>query len=150
MRTKKAVVVPTSKHYNQQRMIELWSKGKSIADIAKDQDCSTIWARRVLSTKAPEQYKAGLEVRHAAQAGETSTALAGPVRKVLARKVGNGKINGMSELNIREAVEIIARSVASAAFSDAQLVPQPTTRTEMFANISKGVREGVKRIGFHT
>lgn len=143
MKNKKAVEV---KHYNQQRMVELWSKGKSVQEIAEDQNCSTIWARRVLATKAPEQYKAGLEARHVAQA--SSTALAGPVAHAVARKGANG---GSKDFNIAQAVEIIARSVASAAFSDAQLVHQPTTRTQMFENISKGVRAGVKRlgIGFH-
>lgn len=125
-------------HYNQQRMIELWSKGKSIQAIAQDQKCSTIWARRVLAKKAPEQYRLGLEARH------TTAALAGPVAVV--KRAGRSK-----DFNIGQAVEIIARAVASAAFSDAQLVPQPTTRTQMFENISKGVRAGVRSlgIGFH-
>lgn len=141
MKNKKAVTPAKSQHYNQQRMIELWNKGKSVAEIAEDQNCSTIWARRVLALKAPEAYKAGLEARHT-----QSLALAGPSAKAVVRKGANGMGR---DFNLSEAVEVIARAVASAAFSDAQLVPQPTTRTEMFANISKGVREGVKKIGFH-
>lgn len=142
MKTQKAVTAVAAatksspSHYNQQRMIELWGKGKSIRAIAQDQKCSTIWARRVLAKKAPEQYRLGLEARH------TTAALAGPVVKSAGRS---------KDFNIGQAVEIIARAVASAAFSDAQLVPQPTTRTQMFENISKGVRAGVRSlgIGFH-
>ncbi|MGH3631558.1 MAG: hypothetical protein ACRDRL_29475 [Sciscionella sp.] len=126
-------------HYDQNRMIALWGQGKSVTDIAQDQGCSPVYARRVLSTKAPDVYKAGLELRHTAtQAGLAVQ----PAAKV---SQGNGK-------GIAEAISVIARAVAQATFSDAQLVPQPTTREEMFANISKGVRAGVKKlgIGFHS
>jgi hypothetical protein len=130
-------VVSKPEHYDQQRMINLWSQGKSIMDIAQDQGCSPVYARRVLSTKAPAEYKAGLETRH------TETAVVPSQRAVV--EVGN-------TATIAQAVDVIARAVAAATFSGAQLVPQPTTREEMFNNISKGVRAGVKKlgIGFHS
>lgn len=131
----------TKKHYDQTRMITLWNKGKSVEQIAADQNCSPIWARRVLATKAPDQYKAGLETRHAAS---TSTALV-PAVKVAITKSSKGAI-GRSEV-----VETIARAVAGACFAGAQYVPQPTTREEMFNNIKDGLEVGFKKagIGFH-
>lgn len=144
MKTKRknatATVVAASKpgHYNQQKMINLWEQGKSVAEIAKAEGCSDVYARRVLSTKAPAQYKAGLEARHTASG-------AAP-----AKANGNGKAgNGNGHLSTEAAVKLIARSVAGAVFSDAQLVPAPTTRTEMFNNITKGVKAAVRQIGFH-
>lgn len=125
--------------FNQQKMITLWNKGKSIAEIAKSLDASEVWTRRVLSTKAPADYKRGLEARH------TNT----PSNRVSAPVAGRSKArtNQLDE-GSSALVETIARAVASAAFSNAQLVPQPTTRTEMFENISNGVREGIKKSGF--
>jgi hypothetical protein len=64
-KAKKALTVSKgdAKHYNQQRMIELWEKGKSIREIAEDQKCSRVYAHRVLTTKAPDLYKKGQESR---------------------------------------------------------------------------------------
>lgn len=141
-----ASAVSTTKHFNQNRMIELWGKGKSIQEIAQDQGCSPVYARRVLSTKAPEAYNAGLAARH--------TDKPEPAKTAVVKTNGNGGavVRGESSLDLNAAIETIARSVASATFSEAQLVPQPITRQEMFNNISKGVRAGIKKmgIGFHS
>lgn len=128
-------------HFNQQKMIDLWNKGKSVTEIAKQLDASPVWTRRVLATKAPQDYKRGLEARHA----ETPRNRASIVTASVA---GGSKAQTVDSV----LVETIARAVASAAFSNAQLVPQPTTRTEMFENISNGVREGIKKsgMGFHS
>jgi hypothetical protein len=56
-----------------------------------------------------------------------------------------------AELTSGEAIAVLARSVAHAAFGDALLTPQPQNRNEMFERVQKGVKEGIKKlgIGFH-
>lgn len=56
-----------------------------------------------------------------------------------------------TELTSGEAITVLARAVAHAAYGDATLTPQPISREEMFERVQKGVKEGVKKlgIGFH-
>lgn len=127
-------------HYNQDKMIKLWKQGDSIREIAKACGASEVWTRRVISTKAPEAYKEGLDARHS-ESGSSPQVASGKQMRV--------KANGGS-LSTKQVVEIMARAVAHAAFRDAKLVAEPRTRTEMFSDISKGVNEGFKKIGFHS
>lgn len=56
-----------------------------------------------------------------------------------------------SGVTVSAAIDAITKTVATALFGDAQLAPQPMTRTEMFDKLHSGVEEGVKKagIGFH-
>jgi hypothetical protein len=144
-RKKAAVVVAAPvrgavAHYNQQRMIDLWSKGKSVTEIAQDQNCSPVYARRVLATKAPEAYQAGLQARHA------TMSVVGASGKP-AGKPANGNGNGHTTLSSAD-VRMIAAAVASATYGDAKIVPIAQTREELFNNIQRGVKEGAKKLGF--
>lgn len=125
---------------NQDRMIKLWKQGDSIREIAQATGASEVWARRVISTKAPDAYKEGLAARHS-ESGNSTEAPRGRQPRI--------KANGGSATT-KQVVETIARAVAQAAFGDAKLVSQPMTRTEMFNHIQAGVKEGVKKIGFHS
>lgn len=125
---------------NQDRMIKLWKQGDSIREIAQATGASEVWARRVIATKDPMAYKAGLAARHS-ESGSATESPQGRQPRV--------KANGGSATT-KQVIETIARAVAQAAFGDAKLVSQPMTRTEMFNSIQAGVKEGVKKIGFHT
>ncbi|VVB51605.1 Uncharacterised protein [uncultured archaeon] len=142
-----AAVAVASKpgHYDQQRMINLMAEGKSITDIASAVGCSDVYARRVLSTKAPKQYRAYIGSHRL-----TAAAPSGAVVVAAGPKTNGGAI-AREMLTAAQAIEVIARSVAQSAFGDAEYVPKPATRQEMFKNISKGVSAGVKKlsIGFH-
>jgi hypothetical protein len=57
------------KPYDQGKVLKLWEAGKSIREIAEAMSpMSRVYAHRVLTTKYPEQYKAGVKDREAAKA----------------------------------------------------------------------------------
>jgi hypothetical protein len=57
------------KHYDQERILELWEKGKSIREISEIMSpLSRVFAHRVLTTKFPKEYEAGVKARKAARA----------------------------------------------------------------------------------
>ena len=60
------------KHYNQQRVIDLFLKhGKTIRECAEDQKpMSQVYAHRILTTKVPKEYAAEQAKRAAAAAKE--------------------------------------------------------------------------------
>jgi hypothetical protein len=56
------------KPYDQARVLELWTKGKSIAEIAAAMSpISRIYVHRLLSTKFKTEYQAGVKARDAAK-----------------------------------------------------------------------------------
>lgn len=142
------VVAVASKpgHYDQQQIINLMSQGKSVTEIAAAIGCSPVYARRVLSTKAPEQYKAYV-AGHRVGTPQTTAVVPANGGKVVAA----GQAIAREMLTAAQAIEVIAKSVSQAAFGEAQVVSQPQTRAELYSNISKGVRAGIKKlgIGFH-
>ena len=55
--------------YDQERILKLWLDGKSIAEITEAmKPISRVYAHRVLTTKYPDQYKAGQKAGKAASA----------------------------------------------------------------------------------
>jgi len=55
------------KPYDQGKVLKLWEAGKSIKQIAESMEMSRVYAHRVLTTKYPEQYKAGVKARREAR-----------------------------------------------------------------------------------
>ena len=55
------------KPYDQERVLELWEKGKTIKQIAESVGCSRVYAHRLLSTKFKVQYQEGVKVRRDAR-----------------------------------------------------------------------------------
>jgi hypothetical protein len=148
-------IVSRPGHYNQQQMVDLWKGGSSIAQIATAVGCTPVYARRVLSTKTPELYAQGLQLRAAHRASSPVPSNVLPVAPPpTVVPITNGKtVNGKNGKEaVQEAISVIARAVAASAFAGAQYVPRPQSREEMFAAVEKGVRAGVKKlgIGFHS
>jgi hypothetical protein len=59
-----------NKPYDQDRVLELWEKGKTIRQIAEAVGCSRVYAHRLLSTKYKAQYQAGVKERREAREKE--------------------------------------------------------------------------------
>jgi DNA-binding NarL/FixJ family response regulator len=55
------------KPFDQERVLELWEKGKTIKQIAEAVGCSRVYAHRLLSTKFKAQYQAGVKARRDAR-----------------------------------------------------------------------------------
>lgn len=106
----------------------LHSQGKTVQQIANKTGASYPWVRFSLQ-------KQGVQLAH------RTHAVTRPMSKSNAIQMGG-----------KDFVEAIARAVASATMSDAQLIPQAKTRDQMFNDIREGVKEGVKKlnIGFHS
>jgi hypothetical protein len=69
MASKSAKKSTPKKHYDQGKILALWVAGKSITEIAEAlKPISRVYTHRVLSTKYPDQYKAGVKARKAARA----------------------------------------------------------------------------------
>jgi hypothetical protein len=69
MANKAAKTKKEKKGYDQERILKLWLDGKSITEIAEAlKPISRVYTHRVLSTKYPDQYKAGVKARKAARA----------------------------------------------------------------------------------
>lgn len=130
----------TKTHFNQQRMVDLFKSGKSIGQIATQLKASDVWTRRVIANAVPDLYKKNVAADRA-QRSEVRAAHAS-----VSREVGAG--TAAQVMLDKNAVEQIARAVAAATFSDAEYVPKPQTRNEMFAKISDGVRTGLKTAGY--
>jgi hypothetical protein len=65
----KAAKKAATKHYSQERILELWQAGKSIREISEAmKPLSRVYAHRVLTTKYKDQYKAGVLARKKARA----------------------------------------------------------------------------------
>jgi hypothetical protein len=59
---------PRKPKYDQSKILALWDKGKSIAEIAEAmKPISKVFVHRVLTTKFPDQYATGQKERAAAR-----------------------------------------------------------------------------------
>jgi hypothetical protein len=68
MASKAAKTKKEKKGYDQERILKLWLDGKSIAEITEAmKPISRVYVHRVLTTKYPDQYKAGVKARKAAR-----------------------------------------------------------------------------------
>jgi hypothetical protein len=53
----------TKKPFDQEGVLELWQKGRTIRQIAEAVGCSRVYAHRLLSTKFRAQYLAGVKAQ---------------------------------------------------------------------------------------
>ncbi len=68
MASKAAKTKKEKKGYDQEKILALWSAGQSIREIAEAmKPLSRVYAHRVLTTKFPDEYKAGVKARKAAR-----------------------------------------------------------------------------------
>jgi hypothetical protein len=75
--SKPAISKGDAKHFNQQRVIDLFMSGKSIRECAEAEKCSRIYAHRILTTKVPKEYAA----EQARRAASKEEAKAKPAKK---------------------------------------------------------------------
>lgn len=130
----------TKTHYNQQRMIDLFKSGKSISQISTLTKASDVWTRRVIANAVPDLYKQSVAHSRSQRAEMRAESTSAVVRA--------GAGTAAQVMLDKNVVEQIARAVAAATFSDAEYVPKPQTRNEIFAKVSDGVRNGLKTAGY--
>lgn len=129
--------------YNPEMFKSLHEKGKSVAQIMKTTGASYPWVHASLQ-------RLGLisDIRHRGNPVALAKVASGVQKTGPTRTTRTTKMP--ASFDLAGFTDAVARAVASQIYGDATVTPQPMSRTEAFERINAGIKEGVKRIGFHS
>ena len=137
----KATEVNHKLKYNPEQFKSLFEKGKSVAQIMKTTGASYPWVHASLQRLG---LIPGIKPRsHAGVLAKAASGVqrTGPVRTTRLMP---------ASFDLGQFTESIARAVAGQIYGDATVTPQPMSRSEAFQRINQGIKDGVKRFGFHS
>ena len=128
--------------YNPEQFKTLFTKGKSVTQIMKLTGASYPWVhaslqRLGLIPQAHHRPQTGALVKTASGVQRT-----GPMRTTVTKMPAS--------FDVSEFTAAVARAVAGQIYGDATVTPQPMSRTEAFERINSGIKDGMKRFGFHS